>query len=217
MRVAGKCPPETSELRDTAEKGFEYVELYLEKQHLEDVGKAVERCRNSELEVVSVHTPHVGLDESDYFVKADQLAERLNAYLVFHSQYLLHGCIPEIEKLGLRSDYGYENNPGISLHYLEKAILEQGHELVLDIAHMYMANSNFPTALRSVLEERHNQIGVIHLCDSTGLEDGLCFGEGEIDMDDAMEAIKQSRYDGVVVLEVMPGCQEDALKEWMSW
>lgn len=216
MKVAGKCPPETAELQEAAEKGFEHVELYLEKQHLEEIDEAVERCRGSDLEVVSVHTPHVGLDESEYFLKADQLAERLEAYLVFHSQHLLHVCIPEIEELSLESEYGYENNPGISRHHLDESILSQGHELVLDTAHLYMATSNFQTVLRDVLDERHDHIGVIHLCDSTDLKDGLCFGEGEIDMAAAMEAINQSRYDGIVVLEVMPGCQQNALEEWID-
>jgi len=85
--------------------------------------------------VVSIHTPHVHLDDKGYMVLADKLAQEVDAYLVFHSQYMHHTHIPDLEKLEIESNYGYENNPGVSKTFLENAIIKQGHELVLDTAH----------------------------------------------------------------------------------
>lgn len=218
MMVAGKCPPEEEELRAAKQRGFESVELYLEKRHLDSFDETLESCRTAEVEIVSIHTPHVTIHEKGYFEKAGELAEELDAFLVFHSQFLHHVNIPELERdVSINADYGYENNPGISAHAIENLILGRGHRMVLDTAHLYIAEKDFSTALEQFLDNHSDMIGVVHVCDSTKLEDGLGFGEGEIDMERTCKAIAGSDYDGPVVLEVMPEGQTEALEKWRDW
>lgn len=217
MIIAGKCPPEKEELQDAYERGFDKVELYLEKHHLNDLEERVELIRESKVEVVSVHTPHVSLKEKRYFIKTDELAQKLDACIVFHSQYLHHTHIPELEKLDINSNYGYENNPGVSRYALENLILGRGHNIVLDTAHLYIAEKDFQSSLEKLLTERHRQIKVIHLCDSSKTNDGLPFGEGDIDMGKTCKKINDSSFDGIVVLEVMPEYQETALEKWREF
>lgn len=217
MIVAGKCPPEKEELEAAAERGFEKIELYLEKDHLEDVESRAEVVDQSPVEVVSVHTPHVTLEQSEYFLKADRLASMLDAFLVFHSQYLHHVHIPELEKLDIESDYGYEINPGSSLRIVEATILDQGHNLVLDTAHLYMGEENYLEEMERVLDNQESRIPLIHLCDSTRLEDGLAFGDGDIEMEQICQVIDDSGFDGILVLEVMPEDQGYALEKWNEY
>jgi len=147
---------------------------------------------------------------------ADKLAEELDAYLVFHSQYLHHTHIPELENLEIKSEYGYENNPGASKNILQNAIINEGYELVLDTAHFYLGDHS-PKDLEKFLERNIDQINVIHLCDSSNTEDGLGFGEGVMDMEEICQIIYNSDFDGIIVLEVMPDYQEDALRKWNSY
>lgn len=216
MIVAGKCPPEPEELEKAAERGFDNIELYLEKKHLDEFEETVENCRNAGVEVVSVHTPHVSMKERDYLRKADKLSQKFDAFLVVHSQFFHHVHIPDLEEIGFNERYGYENNPGNSLHHLKKTIINQGHCMVLDTAHFFMSTENFQEEFRSVLQKWSDQIGLIHLCDSTELEDGLGFGEGQMDMQETIRKLEASEFDGIVVLEVMPGDQKDALEKWRS-
>lgn len=218
MIVAGKCPPEEDELEAAKERGFENVELYLKKKHLDNFEESLKNCRESEVEIVSVHTPHVTLEESKYFDKAGALAEKLDAYLVLHSQYVHHFNIPALEeKTDISVSYGYENNPGISTYAIENLILGRGHDLVLDTAHLFIGEREFGIALNHFVNHRDDRIGVIHLCDSTATDDGLGFGEGDMDMEKTCKMISRSSYEGVVVLEVMPEYQEEALEKWKKY
>ncbi|MFB6181185.1 MAG: sugar phosphate isomerase/epimerase family protein [Candidatus Nanohalobium sp.] len=212
MIVAGKCPPEEEELEKAFERGFENVELYLERRHLDSFEEALEACLEAEVDVVSVHTPHVSLGESGYFVKADELASRLDAYLVFHSACVHFSQLSELEEFD--SNHGFENQPGTSMHHWRNALLEEGRELVFDVAHFYMASNSFQEGLETVLDRFSDSMSVVHLCDSTELDDGLAFGEGEISVEETIRKVKASEFDGVVVLEVMPGDQEEALEKW---
>lgn len=216
MRIAGKCPPEPDELESAHDRGFRYVELYLEKNHLQDIDRTAEIVDNSPVEVVSIHTPHVTLQESDYFLKADRLAQRLDAFLVFHSQYMHHVHIPQIEKLDLESDYGYENQPGASQRIIESTVIGEGHDLVLDTAHFYMGEKDYPKRIKQLLEDPETSIPLMHLCDSTRTEDGLAFGDGEMEMERLCQIIDEE-FDGILVLEVMPDYQEDALEKWRRY
>lgn len=216
MIVAGKCPPESEELEEAKEKGFDSVELYLEKEHLEMFEETVRTIENSPVDVVSIHTPHVHLENRGYIVLADQLAQRLDAYLVFHSQYLHHTHIPKLEELDIVADYGYENNPGVSRTFLKNGILDRGHDMVLDTAHFYLGDHDY-TDLESFLESHEDQINLIHLCDSSDSRDGLAFGEGEMDMEQTCRVIDESGFDGILVLEVMPEDQADALEKWKRY
>lgn len=217
MIVAGKCPPEKEELEQAKNFGFENVELYMERQHIDDFEGSVENCRKAEVNIVSIHTPHVPADESEYFERTAEMAEELDAKMVFHSKYIHHINIPQLEELDIDTEYGYENNPGVSAYALENLILGRGHQMVLDTAHLYMAEKDFLDALEHFTNHRDDRIKVIHVADSTKIKDGLGFGKGEMNMEQTCKMIADSNYDGIVVLEVMPEYQEEALEKWRKW
>lgn len=217
MIIAGKCPPEKEELKDARERGFDNVELYLEKEHLDDFEKILENCQNSELEIVSLHTPHVNIEEETYFLKSDKLAQKLDAKLVLHSKRILHTATNEVENIGFDSELFFENQPGSSVRHLKQIILDQERNLALDVAHFYMAEENYVQKTGEFLQKYTDQIGVIHLCDSSTTQDGLGFGKGVMDMEKVCQAVDDSAFDGILVLEVMPDEQEDALEKWKSY
>lgn len=218
MEVAGKCPPETEELEKAYERGFNKVELYTQKKHFENIDETIEKVKNSEVEVVSVHTPHVHIDDNKvYFWMADYLCRQLDAFLVFHSQYIHHTHIPQLEELDIQSQYGYENNPGNSSLHLEENILKQGYDMVLDTAHLYMGEKNYVEKTEHFLNEYSSQINLVHLCDSTRTEDGLGFGKGEMDMEKLSRKITESKFDGILVLEVMPEHQKEAKEKFEKY
>ncbi len=220
MIIAGKCPPEPEELEAAKNRGFDKVELYLERKHLDQIQSTTENIRESDVEVVSVHTPHVHIDgDKNYFSLADQLANELDAYLVFHTQYMHQVHIPQIEEeLDLVSNYGYENQPGSSKISLENIILNKEHDLVLDTAHFFISDpEDYVNEIEDLVESYGSHINLVHLCDSTVTEDGLPFGEGSMDMEKICQAIEESGFDGTVVLEVMPEHQEDARNRWEEY
>ena len=215
MLVAGKCPPEPDALAAAADRGFEAVELYLEPHHLEPVAKAVEAVADSDVRAVSVHTPHVSLEEREYLDRTDRLAAALDAYVVFHSRYVNHVDTSDLEALDLQSPYGYENKTGVSARHLRHMVLRPGHELVLDVAHLFMAEREYLHELESLLRTNGDQIRVVHLCDSTPFQDGLAFGAGDIDME-ATARLLERHFEGTVVLEVMPTHQHAALEAFAA-
>ena len=211
MLIAGKCPPEPDALAAVADRGFEVVELYLEKDHLESVVECAAAVEASAVEAVSVHTPHVPLAEAEYLHRTDRLAVALDAFLVLHSGHLNHVDTPELETLDLTATYGYENKTGVSVRHLRHMILEPGHSLALDVAHLFMAETDYLTAIEYLLTEYGDRIGPVHLCDSTPVQDGLAFGAGEIDIGAVCRLVGR-HFDGTVVLEVMPDDQRAALE-----
>ncbi len=216
MQVGGKSPPEKEELQDVSDRGFRNTELYLERKHLDSYGKSLKNCKEAEVNIQSIHTPHVPPEEEEYFNKSSRLAEELDATLVVHSKYVHHVTIPEMENLDINGDYGYENNPGASPEHLEAMILEKGHDLILDTAHLFMVSEdNFEENLRYLLKQHGENIPLIHLCDSTRQKDGLGLGEGDINIENMIEIVKEN-YNGKVTLEVMPEYQEQALEKWNS-
>lgn len=216
MVVAGKCPPEPDALDAATDRGFEVVELYLEKDHLESIEDAITDIKASDVAVVSVHTPHVSLVEKEYLLRADRLAAALDAFVVFHSRYLNHVDTSQLEKLDLSAEYGYENKTGVSVRHLEHMILKQGYDLVLDVAHLFMAEADYLGALEYLLTEYDNQIELLHLCDSTPVQDGLRFGAGDMDLRATTEVIERT-FGGTVVLEVMPADQRAALETFVRY
>ncbi|WP_313692163.1 sugar phosphate isomerase/epimerase family protein [Halorarum halobium] len=210
MRVIGKCPPDLEELRAAADDGFEAVELHLPRRYLADPTAISDAVADSPVEVASVHTPHVTADEFGLIERTDDLASALDAYLVVHSQYLQPMHVPELAALDL-SRFGFENNPGTSVRHLEATVLDRGHDLVLDTAHLYMAHADYVARTESLLETHGDAIRVVHLTDSTPTADGVPFGEGEMDMA-ALTRVLRARFDGDVVLEVMPEHQRSALR-----
>ena len=209
ITVAGKAPPEADELESARARGFDVVELYLERAHLRDVAATIETARAAEVAVSSVHTPHVPVDEPEWLRRADRLADALDAYLVVHSNRIINAATPELDRLGFRAEYGYENNPGASERHLSSVILDRGHEFVLDTAHLYMAEQNHVEVTERLLTEYGKRINVVHLCDSTLTDDGLAFEAGTMEMPAVARVLKR-KFEGVLVLEVMPDEQAAA-------
>lgn len=210
MQLVGKCPPSATALRAADERGFDAVELHLEPEHLDSAEETITTVRNAPVEVASVHTPHVTPQSEAYFSKADSLGHEFDARLVIHSQYLQHTHIDDLEAIDFDAPYGYENNPGASAYHLRNLIVDRGHDLVLDTAHLYMAEPRFQEAFERLLREYASRIPVVHLTDSTLVEDGLPFGRGEMDIRSALATLERHPVD-TVVLEVMPEHQADAL------
>ncbi|EMA49569.1 sugar phosphate isomerase/epimerase family protein [Halococcus thailandensis] len=215
MLIAGKCPPEPDALAAAADRGFEAVELYLERHHLEPVEETIDAVTSSDVRIVSVHTPHVPLAEREYLDRTDRLATACDAYVVFHSRFVNHVDTADVEALDLRSPYGYENKTGVSARHLRHMVLRPGHDLVLDVAHLFMAEREYLDELESLLVEYGDRIEVIHLCDSTPVQDGLAFGAGDIDMT-ATARLLDRHFEGIVVLEVMPDDQRAALEAFAA-
>ncbi|WP_135304060.1 sugar phosphate isomerase/epimerase family protein [Haloarcula amylovorans] len=218
MHLLGKCPPDPDELAAAAKRGFDGVELHLRPEHLEDVTATAETVERSPVDAVAVHTLHARPDEERPFRRSDELASRLDALLVVHSQYALHTHIDDLEAYDFAAAYGYENNPGASAFHLENLVFRRGHSLVLDTAHLYLSESNYEEALTVLLRDHGDRIPLIHFNDATRTEDGLAFGDGEMDLERTAHLLSE-RYDGPVVLEVMPDAQADARRavtEWLS-
>lgn len=211
MQVAGKCRPTRETLAAAAKRGFDAVELYVTPALLETgIATLAETVRASPVAVCSVHTPHVLPSEHGPLRAADRLARALDAYLVVHTQYANMTHTEELAAAGFEAPHGYENQAGASVRHVETQVLEPGHELVLDTAHLFMAHADYLSRFEALLAAYGERIGVVHLTDSTAETDGVPFGEGELAMEALSRALKE-RYDGVVVLEVMPHAQADAL------
>ncbi|WP_266075700.1 sugar phosphate isomerase/epimerase family protein [Haladaptatus caseinilyticus] len=212
MIVAGKCPPATDELRAAAERGFTAVELHLVTEDLDEFEETVAVCRSAPVDIVSVHTPHIDLENVAYIQQANDLCAELGATLVVHSTKIPLTNLDRVADVTeITVPCGYENSTGHSVHFLENVLFDQNRSLVLDTAHLYTAEAEYLSALTHLLREFGDQIPVIHCCDGTKYEDGLAFGTGTMRMERVISTIHDS-YDGIVVLEVMPDEQTDALK-----
>lgn len=214
--VGGKSSPNINQLTAAVERGFDQIELYIEREHLDRFDETVRNVRNAALNVVSVHTPHVPIDTPEYLQAADNLADDLDAYLVVHSDRIIHTYTPALENLGFQSNYGYESNPGVSARHIQSMILEPGHDFVLDTAHMFMAEAEFLDQTAKLLRDYPDQIPVVHLCDSIMTEDGLGFGKGIIQMERVVKLLEQE-FKGIVILEVMPDEQVNAKQKFERW
>lgn len=212
VTLAGKCRPEPEALDEIRELGFDAIELQLLSEHLDAFDRSLAAAERSGLDVASVHTPHVTLEETEYLSLADAFAAELGSRLVVHSQYVQHVHIPDLETLEFGSEYAYENNPGSSYYHLENAILDEGHDLVLDTAHLYMAERRYLSTLETLLREHADDVPVVHLSDSTRRRDGLQFGTGVVDLRRTSRLLKRL-LDGVVVLEVHPPAAQANARE----
>lgn len=216
MNLVGKCPPDTDSLRAAAARGFDAVELYLTADDLTAVEAIVGTVEQSPVDAAAVHTPHVRPENERQFRRVDELAQRLDAYLIVHSQYAQHTHIPALESYDFDAPYGYENNPGASAFHLRNLVVERGHDLVLDTAHLYAAEPSYLDTVERLLRTVGDQIRFVHLTDGTVTEDGLAFGRGDIDLE-ATTRVLDRYHDGAVVLEVMPDDQLDARKSVERW
>jgi sugar phosphate isomerase/epimerase len=216
MNLVGKCPPSPAKLDAAANRGFDSVELHLRPADLDDVATTAARVEQSPVSAASVHTLHARPDDPAPFRQSNALADRLDAYLVVHSQYAQHTHTEQLDAYGFTAPYGYENNPGMSVHSLRNLLLDRGHDLVLDTAHLYMAEPAYLDALSGLLRDYGDRIQVVHFTDSTSLEDGLAFGDGDIPLKRTADVL-DAHFDGAVVLEVMPDDQADARRRVLEW
>ena len=211
MQVAGKCPPTEAELRAAAERGFDAVELHLTTENLDTMEETVAVCRDAPVEIASVHTPHVNREQPEYIQLTNDLCERLDATLVVHSIKIpLSNIDYVLEHVTLSVPTGFENSTGHSPYFLKNTLFEEGLSLTLDTAHFYTAEEDFFPQLERLLTEHGDEIPVVHCCDGTKTTDGLEFGTGTIEMERLISLLDDC-YDGIVVLEVMPHEQADAL------
>ena len=211
MRIVGKCPPTEAELRAASERGFDAVELHLTTGNLDTMEETVAVCRDAPVEIATVHTPHVRRDQPEYVQQANDLCERLDATLVVHSIKIpLSNIDYVLDEVEITVPCGWENSTGHSAHFLENTLFEEGVSLTLDTAHFYTAEADFFPQLEKLLTEHGDEIPVVHCCDGTKTTDGLEFGTGTMEMERLISLLDDC-YDGIVVLEVMPHEQADAL------
>ncbi len=215
-QVAGKALPTAESLSEAASRGFDRVELHCPASTLADVPATAATVRDSAVTVPSVHTPHVTLDDLSPVEAAADLARAVDATLVVHSQFLQHTHVPRLEALALGGAVAFENNPGASVRHLEATILDPGHDLVVDTAHLFMAHDDYVDRLAALLDRAGDRVPVVHLADASSRRDGLPFGDGAVDLP-ALGRLLKRRYEGTVVLEVMPDHQRAALERFRAF
>lgn len=219
LQPSGKFRPTDPEQRERiSNSDFENAELYLEKSDLKDLSDLQEQIDDTDMDVSTVHTPHVTEEEMDYLEDADQLAVENDAYLVVHSKYIPPNEISKIEEsLEFDADYGHENQAGTPVRHLKGTIFEPGHDFVLDTAHLFCAHENYLEEIEDLLDEYSDRTGAIHFCDGRIDKDGLPLGKGEMNMEAAYQVIAESDYEGTVTLEVDGEYQEDALEKFEEY
>ena len=215
MIISGKCPPNANELKHASESGFENVELYLTTEHLDEFQHTVDVCTDAEVNITSVHTPHVWRHQHKYFRLSNKLADHFNAVLVVHSSAVgLIDLNSVTDTVDFTVTHGFENGNGDSELYIQNHVFQQGRKFILDTAHLYtgVGKEDFYTVFEDLITTHRDSIPLIHLCDSTELREGLPFGDGEMDLERVIQLLDQE-YEGIVVLEVMPEFQAAALEK----
>lgn len=219
LTLCGKCPPNSAELSTIADYGFENVELYLTTDHLDDFEETVNTCQAADVNIAVVHTPHVMVDETEYLVGTNDLARRLDAdAIVAHSGVIEPKNADQVDAaVDWCRPTGYESNPGHSWEYIKNAFLDRGFDFTFDLAHVYIGEQEdfdevFDRLVNSYGSER---VPIVHVCDTTLLEDGLAFGEGVLDLPQYIQDLKEN-YEGIVTLEVLPRDQDEALSRWQE-
>lgn len=215
MKLAGKCPPEPDKLKIVSDSGFERTELYTTKDHLDTLDKTIQICKNADIEISSVHTPHVTEGDKEYLRKAITLADAFNARIVVDANPIPLDQLVELEENNTLEygslDHGYENR---TIHIKEdmiETVLETGHDMTLDTAHLYRNNPDtFKEEFTTLLDNYDEQISIVHLCDATPEEDHVQFTEGSMPLGFILQQYKQSDVD-YIVLELMPEEQGQAL------
>lgn len=211
MDIIGKASPD-----EINERNLNGCELYLEKEHVVDTfEETLETIRASDVDITSVHTPHVKYDNyQEAIEKSDEIAQEQDAVLVLHSSYVRPLMANKLMDFSvLESPYGIENHWGFSLPQIERTVFDEGHGLTLDVAHLYVTNMGlYERNLSYLLHNYSDRITQIHFCDSTDSQDGLPIGEGELDMEWTLEQIYKSDYDDSVVVEVPVEKQEESIR-----
>lgn len=201
--------------------GEDYVgfELYLSEDMYKNnnVEEIIDKIGNNNIEVV--HTPHVGYEEyEECLIFCNELASNLDASIVCHSSYIRTLMVNEFVDFDvLDVEYGFENHCGLSVPQIESTIFDEGHNLVLDVAHLFVTNDGlYKRNLAYLLHEYPDKISSMHLCDSTPNNDGLPIGKGDMDIEHTVESILRSNYNGYVVVEVPVKDRKESIKKVQS-
>lgn len=219
LKLAGKVEPDTEKLNEFSDYGFNHFELYLSTSILDEmsVEEIVTNCKKADPNIATVHTPHVSTEKSSkkYFKKTDEIAEALDAVLVFDSNPTSTRYAPDIfpSNAITAPTHGYENDPGTSEYYLKNFHLQNDLPLVLDTAHLHMSESTILPFVEELLSAcETEQLPVVHLADGTIQNDGVAFGDGSVDIASVVNLLETYDYEGVVVLEVPQSAQAEALE-----
>lgn len=219
MKITGKCRPKRSSFVELLDFGYQNVELYLTKEMLDTRTDIISTCKESDLNISSVHTPHIN-DVGErgimkYMKQSDLIADELDATFLLHSNpystlSLSRYYTPDM----VESDsFCYENHPDVSAYSIKNYFLDQGYPIALDIAHLYMAEENILDPIKDLMDSYDSdQIPIIHLADGTRYDDGLAFEKGSINIPMVLDVLEYYDYDGNVVLEVPVDSREDAIK-----
>lgn len=211
MHFIGKSAPTTSRLAEAHDRGFDAIEVYLTTTDIAHFDETADALSNAAVDIISIHTPHVTIDQLAYLRRTDELAQHFNATLVIHSGKIGWWDIPAIEALDLNADRAYENPPGVTTNYTERCLFDQNHRLVFDIAHHALGHNHSEQAITDFLANYATHIDIIHYCDATEHKDGVPFTQGLLDRKEILTAI-DTHYDGPVVVEVFPEHQQDELE-----
>jgi len=211
VTLIGKCPPARDEFETVEAAGFDGVELYLERRHLDAFERTLAACRVTPLDVEVVHTPHVTLDDAEYFARAFDLAADLDAFVLVHSSAVpLADAVREVPADSRDVPHGYENGIGDSTADIRATVLDADESPVLDVAHLYATDpSTFEDDLTALLADHADRIGHVHVTDATVDEDHHQIGEGDVPMELVADRLDR-QYDGLVTLELMPPEQATA-------
>lgn len=220
MNVVGKSPPTPDELQNASDIGFDGIELYLTTEHLDDYGETLRTCQKAPVDVVSVHTPHITIEELQYWEEADQLAHQVGADVVCaHSSYINVGDVQRVNSdVQFRVKHGFENGTEVPLTDIRRHILDNGLEVTLDIAHLHrsVGADRYRNAIEELIVEHGDDIPIVHFTDATADADNLPLGAGDLDLEWTGQLLKD-QYQGVIVLEVMPEHQSAAFQKFRSY
>lgn len=212
IEILGKCPPIPKEFDNIEKAGFENVELYIKRKHLENFKETISAVKNTEINISSVHTPHCTIKENKYINKSIKLADDTDSYLVFHSNKIpTRRWIKWLKEKELGINYCIENNPGDSSYFIKNFIFKNNFDFGLDIAHIFMSEKDYVKVIDKMLSNYDEYVNLIHFCDSTIEEDGLPIKKGVMDIKSIADIISK-KFSGKLVLEVMPKHQREALK-----
>ncbi len=225
MILAGKTTPEYVNLTKAVHNGFRHLELSLEQKHLnnieitkENIQTATDNLKktNKTFEIISIHTPHINKDETEYLKKTQDLAKEYNAYTIFHSTNLTIEETIELAKTMDQNHLLIENKTTMDIKSIVHNILSH-HDMVLDIAHLYRASQNIYNDLEILISTYKNKIKLIHMNDSTKQKDGLPIGDGDIDLPTIINILKKTAYAEPMIIETPTSTQAESKQKIMKY
>lgn len=206
--IVGKCFVKKEDFEQAKRNGFHDVEIGLRKEDLKDVKKTISFLESSGLRVVAVHTPHADTGEEDFFSRSAQIAMHFSVFMILHSNRISEADSCRISRKIPYENKGVESTFG-NIKVIESCLIKKGCGFVLDVAHFYIASGDFFADLEYLFKKYPSRVKWVHLCDSTKSNDGLPFGQGEIDIERLVKFLDW-HYNGKLTVEVMPEFQKAA-------